>query len=182
MSATRGPMPKRSEERRRRNKPENEGDLPLTRTPGNFDSEAPEHPGVFHAKDNPTGWHPIAIQLYESLEESGQSQWFQPSDWATAFLLCESVSRDLLPQFVGMQDRFNREAGQMEHIPVKMKLPLKGASIAGYLKGMGELGYTEGARRRMRMELTRGDDEGLTPEQQALATVTDMRNRFGATS
>jgi hypothetical protein len=94
-------------------------------------------------------WNPIAKMIYESLPESGQSIFFEPSDWAAAYLLCESISRDLEEQVVG-----TTESGQV----IKDYIPMKGASLAAYLKGLGELGMTEGARRRLSIELTRADN------------------------
>lgn len=37
-------------------------------------------------------WHPIAKQLYESLKKSGQADFYQQSDWALAFALCDDLA------------------------------------------------------------------------------------------
>ena len=70
-------------------------------------------------------WHDIAIQIYEAQMKSGQVLWMEPSDWSMLYLMCESISRDLNPQFVGLT-----EDGQV----VKSEIPLKGASLSAYLK------------------------------------------------
>lgn len=105
--------------------------------------------GMIPAEEN---WHPVAKQWYESLALSGQKIYYQPSDWAIAYLLAESLSRDFKPQFVGM----NEESGE----PVFEKIPLKGASLGAYLKGFTALLATEGDRRRMQIELERESLKG----------------------
>ncbi|WP_234018487.1 MULTISPECIES: hypothetical protein [unclassified Streptomyces] len=37
-------------------------------------------------------WHPIAKRLWDSLKESGQADFYQQSDWALAYSLCEDLS------------------------------------------------------------------------------------------
>ena len=77
-----GPVPKRSEQRRRRNKSEIETSKVL-RT-----GQTPIPP----ANEN---WHPIAVQWYESLKDSAISQYYDSSDWATAAYVAEAMSRNL---------------------------------------------------------------------------------------
>lgn len=133
-----GPVPKRSSQRRRRNTPE----VPVDEAPGAAEVAVP-------APDQ--GWHPMALAWFEALAASGQSAWYEPSDWATAVLVAESISRDLKPQVVGVTP----ETGE----PVFAKIPLKGASLAAYLKAFGLLLVTEGDRRRARLELQRAQAE-----------------------
>lgn len=144
----RGPIPKRSEERRRQNKPEK----PIDTVPTTGRVRAP-------AADKE--WHPIAKRLYASLKKSGQSKFFEPSDWATAHLICESLSRDLRPQVVGIAEKTGEA--------VEATIPLKGASLAAYLKAFAALGMTEGDRRRMGIEVKRNTQKPGTP-----ANVTAM--------
>lgn len=136
----RGPVPKRSTERRRRNK---EG------TPDTVRAivETVAVPAPL------TTWHPIAKAWYESLESSGQSKFFEPSDWAAAQYVAESMSVNL------KQRRFSSQL------------------FAAVWDAMEDLLTTEAARRRVRMEIERG------PEQLELAGVTalaDYRDRLGA--
>ena len=134
-----GPIPKRSEERRRRNK--DETGLELERVDiaqlASMEIEIP-------VAD--PDWDPIAIQLWDALKRSGGSIYLEPSDWAVAYLLCESISRDLSDQVVGIT-----EHGEV----IKEKIPLKGASLNSYLKGFASLMMLEGDRRRLRVELNR---------------------------
>lgn len=146
-TGTRGPVPKRTEERRRRNAPEGPSS-----TYDGLEVEADIDPDSDEAKrarglpipEADENWHDIAKMAYESLQYSRQSVYMEASDWAQAYLLCESISRDLGEQVVGVTE---------DGTVVKDEIPLKGASLAAYLKGFGELGMSEGARRRMNMEL-----------------------------
>lgn len=97
-------------------------------------------------------WHPVAKQWYESLAKSGQRIYYQPSDWAIAYVLAESLSLDLKPQFVGI----NEQTGEV----MMERIPLKGASLAAYLKGFTALMATEGDRRRLQLELERDSLKG----------------------
>lgn len=133
-----GPPPKKQSERRRRNKSEvkteviNVDELLV----GEVEVPIPDE-----------DWHPIARQLYDSVKSSGQVIWMEPSDWSTLYLICESLSRDLKPQVVGI----NEETSET----VMAVIPLKGASLNAYLKAMSSLMMLEGDRRRLRIELER---------------------------
>lgn len=149
-----GPVPNRSDQRRRRNAPE----VPIDTAPAAEDVEAPE-PDM--------SWHPIALRWYQSLADSGQSHWYEPSDWALAYLIAESMSRDLKPQVVGVS---------IDGKAVKATIPLRGTSMSSYLKAMTALLVTEGDRRRLRIELSKpqvDDDEAA-----AVADLDEYRTRF----
>lgn len=160
---TRGPVPKRSSQRRRRNKPESDGGAPaeITTAPSGTAEPVP-------APEPDEDWHPIALRWYQALSESGQRIWYEPSDWATAYLIAESISRDLSDQVVGITD---------EGDVVKDKIPLKGASLSAYLKAMGNLLVTEGDRRRARAELTRSTQVDQD-EEAAVVAIDEWTARF----
>lgn len=148
-----GPPPKRSAERRRSNKPAVEViqvDIEtLVKEP--IEIPAPDE-----------GWHPVARAWYGSLARSGQAIFYEPSDWATAYALAETLSRELNPQFISYVDK---ETG--ETMGEWVTTPIKGASLSAILKGMTSLMVTEGDRRRLSIELERKrglpDDTGTTP-------------------
>lgn len=96
------------------------------------------------------GWHPIARDWYESLARSGQSVFYEPSDWATARLIAEAMSRELKPQPIGVDDD-----GQ----PILREKAPTGAAISSWMKAMAVLLVTEGDRRRVQVELERTSDE-----------------------
>ena len=84
MAVTRGPVPKRSDQRRRVNKPE----VPVAKG-----QSAP--PESITVPDPAPDWHPSALRWYESLAKSGQCAWYQPSDWAEAHVWTELLSQQL---------------------------------------------------------------------------------------
>lgn len=149
----RGPVPKREAQRRRAN------DKGKATAAGTSKALPP-------AVDET--WHPVARRWYESLAESGQSVFYAASDWATAYLLAEAISRELNPQPMAV--------GSGKDATVEMvSLPPKGASLAAWLKAMTSLLVTEGDRRRMRLELTQaGGDEGAV----GVSDLTDYRSRL----
>jgi hypothetical protein len=77
-----GPVPKRSEERTRRNKPENEGGVSL--------SKGDRVPFKVPPVDN--SWHPRAKQWYRSLSRSGMREYYELSDYETARILCDAMT------------------------------------------------------------------------------------------
>lgn len=81
-----GPIPKRSEERRRRNKDDGPE---LVQAPSTPPAELPDLP------EPDPNWHEIATDWYLSLRESGQAVFYQPSDWAVARYAAELMSRGL---------------------------------------------------------------------------------------
>ncbi len=154
--AARGPVPKRSTQRRRTNvKPDD-----ISTAPGTPDVAAP-------AADE--AWHPVAKMLYASLAESGQSSFYEPSDWAVAYLVCESISMDLREQVVGVTP-----SGQA----VMGTIPLKGASLGAYQRAFTSLLMTEGDRRRAQVELTK-PQQADPDEVRGSATITDLQSRLG---
>ena len=131
----RGPVPKRESQRRRTNKPER----PTVHAATSSSVTVP---------DADPNWHPVALRWFESLAQSGQSAFYTASDWATAFVVAESMSRELKPQPLVV--------GRGEDATVEMvSMPPKGASLAAWLKAMSSLMVTEGDRRRAGLELDR---------------------------
>jgi hypothetical protein len=140
--ATRGPVPKRTDQRRRVNKPE----MPVVQvTAGSIASSAPEPDEL---------WHPLARDWFLSLAKSGQAQFFEASDWSQARVWAHLLSVEL----------FKEKPSAM--------------MVSAWASGAGELLTTEGARRRLRIELERKKvaDPG---EDHAMATVTDLADRLG---
>lgn len=135
-----GPVPKRSDQRRRENKPE----IPIDTAPAATDIEIPE---------SDEQWHPIARRWFESLAKSGQSAFYEPSDWAQAYYVAEAMSRNLL---VG---RFSAQL------------------FAAVLSGASSLLATEGDRRRLRIELERQTTVDAD-EEAAVTALDDYRRRF----
>lgn len=129
---TRGPVPKRSESRQRRNTPESS----ITKASGAARVAVP--------RADPE-WHPIAKRLWNSLAKSGQSKFYEPSDWALAYSLMDDLSH---------YKNATKRSGQM---------------LASIMASLSSLLLTEGDRRRVQMELSRP-----TPEQLESEGVTEM--------
>ncbi len=82
-----GPVPKRSDQRRRRNV--SDGPQTITAASGTPETTDLTWPA-------PQGhWHPIAVAWYESLQTSGQSAFYEASDIATAVYVAEAMTRSL---------------------------------------------------------------------------------------
>ncbi|CAB0685353.1 hypothetical protein FRC0104_02343 [Corynebacterium diphtheriae] len=138
-----GPVPKRSDQRRRRNK-DTTGlhivkDLPAT------------------AKATPPrvspNWHPLMKDWFRSLKESGQSAFYEPSDWQTARLLAEVMSQEL-------------NSGEA----------VKASMLAEFNRAAAALLTTEGERRRLRVELQAG--ESSAGDDVVVSTMENYRNMF----
>lgn len=152
-----GPPPKRKAQRRRRNEPA-----------GGEAATAAGAPAVVVPRPN-SKWHPVAKLWFTSLATSGQAKFYEPSDWATATLVAEAISRDLKPQFVAVTD---------DGTVVKEALPIKGASLSAYLKAMTALMVCEGDRRRLRLELERPGPNPAEREDPKVARMSDHVRRF----
>jgi hypothetical protein len=205
----RGPIPKRETQRRRRNKPKKQTQKVAaatgaaaapaksidTMTGAELDAKAVElgvtewnprarvatkrnaivahlsassDDGIPKEDDD---WHPAAKRWYTSLRKSGQQAFYEASDWAWAWIVAESISRDLKPQVVGIVE----DTGEV----VRAIIPMKGASLAAYLKAMTALLATEGDRRRAGMELERAGAGAAEPDQQSdVPNLDDYRARF----
>jgi len=136
-----GPIPKRSDQRRRTNRPPAGQELRTTVV----DGEVRVPPAS-------RTWHPIARDWYRSLKLSGQSRYYEPSDWAQARLVAEAMTRMLAePEF-------------------------KASSLQAVMAGMTELLTSEGARRRARLEIQRESEQ--QPERAALAIVAEYDRRL----
>lgn len=153
-----GPPPKKEAERRRRNKDAvatevinldellaGEVEIPLP--PTQWIDEKGEDGEKTGEKIEVPAWHPIAQMMWESAKRSGQVIFMEPSDWASLYVMCESLDRDLKPQVVGIAE----ESGE----PVYAVIPLKGSSLNAYRSVMASLMMLEGDRRKLRLELER---------------------------
>lgn len=143
-----GPAPKRAAERRRTNTPA-AGDpriLDVSALPDDLPFPIKDEVVAPSKDDVYEDWHPMVQQMWDSFLSSGSALFWEPSDWQVARLLCESLSRDLGEQVVGITP-----LGDV----VKDQIPLKGASLNAYAKLMSMLMLTEAERRRAGLEVKR---------------------------
>lgn len=101
-------------------------------------------------------WHPIARMFYESLLESGQSDFYQQSDWAFAYSLADDIT--------AYKNQTWRD-GTVKRSPEMLKAILGGMSL---------LLVTEGDRRRVRLELMEEVEQDDTEDQ----AVNDYKARL----
>jgi hypothetical protein len=93
-------------------------------------------------------WHPIAQELYLSAAESGQSDFYQKSDWMLWFSLCEDLS---------YYKTMGKRSGQM---------------LQTIYSTMTELLVSEGARRKVSIELHEPEPE---EDDAAVLALADYR-------
>lgn len=128
-----GPIPKRSDERIRRNKP----DVPIEKLEASGTVEVPPL-GIEDA-------HPLVADFYDSLGHSAQTKYYEPSDWQHARWVCTWMDKAL---------KHSKPSAMM---------------LTAINSAMTDMLVTEGARRRVRLEIERSDAQDV---------VTDVADRF----
>ncbi len=99
-------------------------------------------------------WHPIARMIWDSLWTSGQADFYQNSDLAFAYSLCEDLS-------------------------VYKSQTKRSSMFAGVIySAMTTLLMTEGDRRRVRLELTAPENENAEPA--SVTAIAAYKERMGA--
>lgn len=136
MAGITGPVPNRSDQRVRRNLP----DVPINKVEVIGSVAVPEL-GI----RNP---HPLVTDLYESLKDSAQSKYYEPSDWQIARLVMYLL-----------EDMLTNTGGKA----------ISSLKISAIHQMMTTLLMTEGDRRRVRMEVERNPEGG---------TVLDVADLF----
>ena len=131
-----GPVPKRSSERIRRN-----ADI--------VEIEKVQAIGLVEPPDldfpDP---HPMVVDFYESLKDSAQSKYYEPSDWQFARFICHYMNKQLK----------GAPSAQM---------------LASINSALADLLVSEGSRRRVRLEIEREAATG-----QALDLVAAFKERY----
>lgn len=125
---TRGPIPARSDQRVRRNKP----DVPIDKVQAIGSVWIPD-------LDMPDA-HPLVVELYLSLKESAQSRYYEASDWTYAKFALHFADNLLKAQ---------RPSAQL---------------LATVQTMLTDLLVSEGARRRVRLEVERSESHGTVLE------------------
>jgi hypothetical protein len=85
---SRGPVPQRSDQRRRTNA-----------NPGGEITKAAagaSRPRGSAARAASPGWHPLIRDLYFDIRKSGQAAFYEPSDWGMLRIGCEVMSENML--------------------------------------------------------------------------------------
>ncbi|QGU03112.1 hypothetical protein CKALI_11340 [Corynebacterium kalinowskii] len=139
-----GPIPKRSDQRRRRNK----------------DTDGVSTVVAFgkHVATPPTEdrtWHIYAKNWFRSLKRSGQAQFYQESDWQEARMVALLISLE-------MKREHGPRAGMMDVI----------------FSRADNLMTTEGARRRLRVELHNTKEIDDTDKSATVSVLAAYREEF----
>ncbi|WP_457062779.1 phage terminase small subunit [Mycobacteroides abscessus] len=139
-------MPKREDQRVRRNEQEipTEKVVALGRVP------VPDL-----GLENP---HPFVVEFYESIRQSAQSNYYEPSDWQFARLTMYALNEELNAVYQSGDNK-----GKKKPLGV-MKLQVLNQMMSTLL-------LTEGDRRRVRMEIER--NPGPTAEGGKVLTMAD---------
>ncbi|MFC3504456.1 hypothetical protein ACFOOK_26290 [Micromonospora krabiensis] len=139
---SRGPVPNRSDDLSR-DRDANRGDrAPITK--------GKSRPATVPDPDE--GWHPIARLLWNATLESGQADFYESSDYAFLYSICDDVS---------YYKRQGKRSGQM---------------LASIYSAMENLLVTEGARRRVRVEL---QDEEEAEDDAVVTQMDDYKRSLG---
>lgn len=137
---SRGPAPKRSTERHGHR---GEADQP----------EQVEQTGTVERPPADESWTPVARDWYEALAISGQSRFYEPSDWQQARYCAELMSKSLTDEKLNAQ-------------------------LVAQIRGMmTDLLTSESARRRVSMEIVRKPVEPEQPATSGASNVTSMDER-----
>ena len=97
-------------------------------------------------------WHPICTMIWEAMQTSGQSYWYQNSDWAYAYAVMDDVN-------------------MYKRSPTRSAMHM--AAINDALRS---LMLTEGERRRARIELERPDETAGDAELKIMADYRQALN------
>jgi hypothetical protein len=137
-----GPVPNREADLARPRERKGKDEVPVTK------GEA--RPVTIPQPD--AAWHPIAGRLWTALTESGQADFYQSSDWAFAYSLCEDLSH------------------------YKKSVKRSGQMLQTIYSAMERLLVTEADRRRVRIELHEPDDDS---EPAAVLAIADYKRDLG---
>jgi len=120
-------------------------------------------------------WHPIAVRGYLSLENSGMADFYQDTDWMTAWIIFNELSAYLRP---GIDAAASAKATKAAGHEVVVRYPerrISGMMFTSIMSELRSLGMTEGERRRMRIELS---DPKPTGPSAAVVAIADYQREL----
>jgi hypothetical protein len=115
---------------------------------------------VFIPEPDPD-WHRIARMLWDSLSETGMTEFYQQTDWAFAYSLCDDLSHYKKPYVTKDGFEIHKRSGQM---------------LQTIYSAMSSLGLTEGERRRMGIEL---DEPASEEDSAAVLAIAEYEAELG---
>jgi hypothetical protein len=181
-----GPPPKREAERRRRNKDGIETATVSIDELIQSDVEIPIAPTIERV-DFDTGevtrealWEPMVVEFWDAFTRSGQSIFYEPTDWMAAYVLMETLDRWLKPQEVkvGQTGSAGSEqgGGDVTYIFEDKIVAMPAGVITAIYKALGDLMAMEGPRRKLRIELERKKAIDAALEGANVVPITQSRD------
>lgn len=150
----RGPVPKRSIERA--------GHRAKASKP-----QATKMTGPVRVPAASRDWHDVPKRWYRALRDSGQSRFFEPSDWAEAWATAELWHREL--------NRVKVIENPVTHEVAVFPVPASAEMMKVIAASMSKLGTTESDRRRMRIEVERSTGTERPRDEDGIAVLDDFR-------
>lgn len=98
-------------------------------------------------------WHPLVVEWYESLQKPAIATFLQQTDVAFARIICQTLN-----------DQLSRSGG------------MSAAAMPAIFSAMNDLLTTEGARRKLRIEIARRESEDVAP----VLDIVDRRTRLAS--
>lgn len=154
-----GPVPKRSQERRRRNKG---GDAGMEVETLEVDL------GEVVAPEPRPWWEDTVKEFFTSFIDSAQSQFYEPSDWQVLMMVCEQLDREVKPKPIVTGEGENQTV-------TMMRVPMPGSKMTSILKALSTLMATEGDRRKLRLEIERNNAKAELDPSNMPANVVALR-------
>lgn len=189
----RGPVPARSEERRRANTPDHPiwklGPDELKQMPFEIDLEPtpPEPPTitadeVWKAENPNERWCKLVRDWYEAIRVDPMVTWMTSADWGALMILLEDLDRELKPQVVGVTPvTYSRELdedtgdGQLGGDAVYAVVPMKGAKMSAVVNFLKAFGIGEANRLRMQKEVQLFKEHQATIQPGAEEDIVETR-------
>lgn len=151
MVGRRGPLPRRLDE------PQEASSLRRKRAEGVRGTRVSAPVPSTVGREADPQWHPIARMIWDAALKSPQRRFYEETDWAVLYSVCDDVS-----YFKGQE----RRSGQM---------------LASVNSMLLSLLLTEGDRRRTQIELTRDDEgSGESPSLTVLKEWAERKKAEGA--
>lgn len=117
-------------------------------------------------------WHPTVKLWWSSLIHSGMVQFYEPSDWGMAAVFADALDREFDDEkILGVSKDGDVTRGRG---------PINPQTLAALLKLSTGLGFTEGDRRRMQIELTRNNDDEEREAEILHLVKNEEEEAFGA--
>jgi hypothetical protein len=164
--ADKGPVPLRSEERRRTNEPAHPiwklGPDQLAALPFQIDMSPTPPPlptrsegQAWNDAHPDSKWCQLVTDWYEAIKVDPMVAWMTSADWGALMVLLEDLDRELKPQVVGITPA--TYSTQLDEViggePVLATVPMKGAKMSAIVNFLKAFGIGEANRLRMQKEV-----------------------------